>query len=167
MIQVADRETKCNVMNCKVCCLSFSLEIGKNLLNVGANHILNVLDNTIWLTLCILQNHLLACLSFCHKTLDLTRKTFTKCYLPTATFVRPGRSMSVKLTTAKAQAIISRLKNNGHKKKKIHSTVLLSILPNTPLGEYILRWINSYKLKKVGKTVGVVCVIRRTTYWSQ
>jgi len=112
MIQVADRKAKCNTMNYKVCYLSFSLEKGKYLLNVGANHILNVLDNTIWLTLCMLQNHLLACLPYCHKTLNLTRKTFPKCYLPTATFVRPGRSMSVKLTTAKVQAVISKLKNN-------------------------------------------------------
>lgn len=121
MIEVTDRKAKCNTMNCNVCYLSFNLEKGKYLLNVRVNHILNVLDNTIWLTLCMLQNHLLACLSYCHKTLNsLTRKTFPKCYLPTATFVRPGRSISVKLTTAKVQAVISKLKNNEQIKIKIN-----------------------------------------------
>ena len=105
----------------------------------------------------------------------MDKKDKSICCLPTATFVSPGRSISVKLTTAKVQEVTTFewIKIN---KQIDHNTMLTSTIAdrstyyttdrnvewnrtkpqpqkkkrlkfkNAPLGEYILRWIGTLEI---------------------
>lgn len=77
------------------------------LLNVGANHILNVMHNTLRLPICSYAkismsiSYIITKIKFTLNSLKTVyKKDMSIDCIPTATFVSPGRSMSVKLTTA-------------------------------------------------------------------
>lgn len=91
------------------CTHVFILYKNNYLFNKGPNHIFDVLHNAIWLTICSTPGNIMPLLSVFIMNgagkfnLSLTGKQKDNPRnSPTATFVSPGRSTSVRLTTAKS-----------------------------------------------------------------
>ena len=74
------------------------------LLDIRANHVFNILNNTLWLTLCQYQQQRVFHIKGETNVENVNEKVQNKWVveiIPIATFVRPGKSINVKLTTAK------------------------------------------------------------------
>jgi len=100
----------CSLLKGDICSYKLKHYNEPYLLNVGANHILDVFHNTVRLPLYIFCKKISQYLMH-HKIQELSQpviidsKDVSISCLPTATLVSPGRSMSVKLTTAKVQEV--------------------------------------------------------------